>query len=473
MKKSFFLVFIKGKLVFKEGLEYCVNSWYNKKKKGDIFVDFESYLASLPKALDKEEQKRLLELFYKTRDPKIREKLISHNLRMVAICVKKFRGLAKDLEDLMTIGTLELINIIDNTYDISKGTELSSFAMKSIFLKLYASLNTSRTSDAMNCLQKNTIFDKESQEEEDIIEAIESDVDVEKDIAFKDYLERFLKTLSEYERYLLLHKHGLFNYSYQTYAEMGQKWGVAPQKIKIDVDNVEIKLRDYYLNQDKNKHSKKKDYASLLEVTDNEKHKLVIEHLYGLNGKKLMTSGEIEKELNATHGYVWYVLNKLKERRDREERVYRRNDITDEDVLKYIRTCNNPRDINILELHYGLNGNKKHTRNEIAEIYNVNYGTINAIIRRLNGFIYKNKQSPSTKVGIVAKMHYLDGFYNTITDETERKVFAHIYGIAGYEKLKPKDLVEALDLNIGKVYKIINKVEKRLQDYIREDCMQR
>ena len=60
-----------------------------------------------------------------------RNKLIEHNLRLVAHIVKKFDNTGEDLEDLISIGTIGLIKAIEN-YSTDKGTKLATFASRCV-----------------------------------------------------------------------------------------------------------------------------------------------------------------------------------------------------------------------------------------------------------------------------------------------------------------------------------------------------
>lgn len=60
-----------------------------------------------------------------------RQRLIEHNLRLVAHIVKKYYVSGSDQEDLISIGTIGLIKAVD-TFDPEKGIRLSSYASKCI-----------------------------------------------------------------------------------------------------------------------------------------------------------------------------------------------------------------------------------------------------------------------------------------------------------------------------------------------------
>lgn len=60
-----------------------------------------------------------------------RQRLIEHNLRLVAHIVKKYYVSGSDQDDLISIGTIGLIKAVD-TFDAGKGIRLSSYASKCI-----------------------------------------------------------------------------------------------------------------------------------------------------------------------------------------------------------------------------------------------------------------------------------------------------------------------------------------------------
>lgn len=64
-------------------------------------------------------------------DEEARDRLIEHNLRLVAHIVKKFENTREDTEDLISIGTIGLIKAIES-YSDGKGTKLATYAARCI-----------------------------------------------------------------------------------------------------------------------------------------------------------------------------------------------------------------------------------------------------------------------------------------------------------------------------------------------------
>lgn len=64
-------------------------------------------------------------------DGEARNKLIEHNLRLVAHIVKKFDNTGEDTEDLISIGTIGLIKGVES-FSVDKGTKLATYAARCI-----------------------------------------------------------------------------------------------------------------------------------------------------------------------------------------------------------------------------------------------------------------------------------------------------------------------------------------------------
>ena len=85
---------------------------------------------SFPKPLSQKEERLYLEQM-KNGDREAKNKLIEHNLRLVAHIIKKYYGTKCEQDDLVSIGTIGLIKAI-NTFDPDKKIRLSSYASRCI-----------------------------------------------------------------------------------------------------------------------------------------------------------------------------------------------------------------------------------------------------------------------------------------------------------------------------------------------------
>ncbi len=95
-----------------------------------MLLSFVSGGNTFPKPLSAKAEREYLEK-YKSGDMEARNKLIEHNLRLVAHIAKKYSGNSWDNEDLISIGTIGLIKGI-SSFDASKGTRLATYAARCV-----------------------------------------------------------------------------------------------------------------------------------------------------------------------------------------------------------------------------------------------------------------------------------------------------------------------------------------------------
>ena len=85
---------------------------------------------SFPKPLTAKEEREAFAAMA-AGDAAARQRLIEHNLRLVAHIIKKHYANARDQEDLISIGTIGMIKAVD-TFDSSKGSRLATYASRCI-----------------------------------------------------------------------------------------------------------------------------------------------------------------------------------------------------------------------------------------------------------------------------------------------------------------------------------------------------
>lgn len=93
---------------------------------------FVSYVKNqaFPQPLSQAEETKYLKQM-QDGDQSARNKLIEHNLRLVAHIVKKFDNTGEDAEDLISIGTIGLIKGVES-FKVGKGTKLATYAARCI-----------------------------------------------------------------------------------------------------------------------------------------------------------------------------------------------------------------------------------------------------------------------------------------------------------------------------------------------------
>ena len=159
-------------------------------------------------------------------DMNARNLLVEHNLRLVAHIVKKYHNLDREKEDMISIGVIGLIKAI-NTYDISKGHRLVTYAARCIENELLMMLRQEKKTSKNTSLYEPIGIDKEGNEI-NLLDVIESTpVDIVEDCYIRentDYLLRSLKkVLSDKEYQVICCRYGLFGMEEETQREIARK----------------------------------------------------------------------------------------------------------------------------------------------------------------------------------------------------------------------------------------------------------
>ena len=83
-----------------------------------------------PKPLSKKEEDKCFRLMSEG-DKEAKNKLIEHNLRLVAHIIKKYTASNSDQDELISIGTIGLIKAV-STFDYTKGARFATYASRCI-----------------------------------------------------------------------------------------------------------------------------------------------------------------------------------------------------------------------------------------------------------------------------------------------------------------------------------------------------
>lgn len=110
---------------------------------------------------EKEETYYLMQL--RDGDQKAKGVLIERNLRLVAHIVKKYSFPNKDVDELISIGTVGLIKAIDS-FDVTKGTRLATYASRCIENEILMLFRNNKKQKSEVYLQDPIGVDKEGNE---------------------------------------------------------------------------------------------------------------------------------------------------------------------------------------------------------------------------------------------------------------------------------------------------------------------
>lgn len=196
----------------------------------------------------KEEQEYLT--LSKAGDLNARNVLVEYNLRLVAHIVKKYQTAERSTEDLLSIGTIGLIKAV-NTYDISKGSRLATYASRCIENELLMRLRQERKESREISLFEPIGTDKEGNEISlmDIIKNDDENVLI--DIIHNDNLNYvskiFNRVLDEREQKIIAMRYGLFGNDELTQKETAKKLAISRSYVSRIEKKALLKLRNALL----------------------------------------------------------------------------------------------------------------------------------------------------------------------------------------------------------------------------------
>ena len=163
-----------------------------------------------------------------------RNLLVEHNLRLVAHIVKKYHNLDREKEDMISIGVIGLIKAI-NTYDLSKGHRLVTYAARCIENELLMMLRQEKKTSKNTSLYEPIGIDKEGNEIHllDILGTQETDLI--KKIEQKENIKRIYEELEKMEmnkeKKTLIMRYGLYGREPMTQKEVADLMGISQSYI--------------------------------------------------------------------------------------------------------------------------------------------------------------------------------------------------------------------------------------------------
>ena len=184
---------------------------------------------TFPQPLDEKEEAKYLELL-KAGDKNAKGVLIERNLRLAAHIVKKYQIPNKDIDELISIGTVGLIKAIDS-FDASKGTRLATYASRCIENEILMLFRSNKKQKGETFLHDPIGVDKEGNEIS-LIDVLSSDKDsvvekVESNIQIRALYAKINTALSEREGEIIRMRYGLVDGKCKTQREIASLLGIS------------------------------------------------------------------------------------------------------------------------------------------------------------------------------------------------------------------------------------------------------
>lgn len=194
-----------------------------------VFAGYLSSGKTFPQPLSKQEEAECLKKSVNG-DEKAINKLVEHNLRLVAHIVKKYHNTTLSSDDLISIGTIGLIKAV-NSFLPKKGTQLATYAAKCIENEVLMALRSNKKIKCEVSLSDPIGVDKEGNEIT-LIDILGTRADLVAEQAElriqTEKLYRLLgKCLTKREKAVLEMRYGLNGIQPQTQREIAQKTGIS------------------------------------------------------------------------------------------------------------------------------------------------------------------------------------------------------------------------------------------------------
>ena len=184
-------------------------------------------------------------------DINCRNKLIEHNLRLVAHIVKKFDNDSNLNDDLISIGTIGLIKGVD-TFSPDKGVRITTYCARCIEneILMYFRKNNKYNSDIS--INDTVGFDKDGNEImiQDIIKTDNNnfleDIDLKDNIKL---LYKYLDVLTPREKEIIINRYGLNKNKELTQRKISNKLGISRSYVsRIEKRALTKLLREFIKN---------------------------------------------------------------------------------------------------------------------------------------------------------------------------------------------------------------------------------
>lgn len=215
--------------------------------------------SSFPKPLSAAEERELLEKA-EGGDSDAREKLIEHNLRLVAHIIKKYYSNCSEQEDLISIGTIGLIKAIDS-FKSDKGVRLATYAARCIENEILMHFRQGKKSAGVMSINEPIDTDGEGNPltlmdviyvEDTIADDIDNKQNIKKLYEYIDSLE------DERDREIIIERYGLDGEKCKTQREVAKKLDISRSYVSRIEKKAIGELRNMFTRNDQVRNSEKK-----------------------------------------------------------------------------------------------------------------------------------------------------------------------------------------------------------------------
>ena len=200
-----------------------------------------------PEPLSKTEEEFYLRKYF-AGDKNARDKLIEHNLRLVAHIAKRYSNSEQELEDLISIGIVGLIKAIDS-FSAEKGFKISTYASKCVENEILMHIRA--TKKIKSEVSMNTIIgtDKDGNDME-LVDTLDSEskdaIDTIYNKIMSEQVIKFINSkLTKREKYIMCSRYGLNGHIQKTQQQIADELRISRSYVSRIETKVQNKLKKY------------------------------------------------------------------------------------------------------------------------------------------------------------------------------------------------------------------------------------
>lgn len=191
---------------------------------------------TFPKPLSRKEEQQCFELMAQG-DKEAKNKLILHNMRLVAHIIKKYYAGACDQDDLISIGTVGLIKAV-STFDYSKGIRFATYGSRCIENEILMSFRAQKKL-ADTVYMSDTLETDKDGNQLTLMDVIDDGSDLDELIDSRMQTRQLYKYVDELteprEKEILIARYGLYGTVPRTQREIADKMGISRSYVLLGI----------------------------------------------------------------------------------------------------------------------------------------------------------------------------------------------------------------------------------------------
>lgn len=422
---------------------------------------YKKFLNSLPPVLDHVEQDKLLQKYFETKDEDVREKLLTHNLRICAKCASTFcRRIDKFQyeEEFFSVCYDQLSKSLDR-FDPSKEVSFVHFALKNMELTLIRYLQDENHYNAYLTDTISTPDDGDS-EESDMFYFIDDGSCLQDEVyskIFKDDIIKCIDSLkgSDKKKEMVKMYLGLGYPKQYSKAEIANHFHCSREHASVAVSDKLSLIQDYIAKKYGNVFPEsverlKQNRVSFKNIE--ERNQYILKSYFNENESKSI--GQLAKELGVTKGCVTDVIKQYNDK----ERQNKSKHVTKYNKSRYINQAED-----IFNDLYGINSSTSLSKQELIKKYNLPIvaSSYSCAIKKVEGILIAKGVYTVEQIAKIKEAHAEKNRQARL--EMCKEIYHSSRGDEGYERKTLVYLAMEYNVAVTTIHSYIQYYKKHLE----------